>query len=768
MAKELCKYLFPVVATTLFVIASTGLAEELRYPEEEIKASITQLKGLKEKIASSSKLYGHGELSSQNIRAKQAFDDAQEALGAKEFRATILYLNQYMNLCQSPEHDDYLKAQYQLGLSHENLGQKNNAINAYLRYVAAFITRPVEDTSMLLDSLRRMLHLSEFSNGEQNKKFGQLLSALTNLDLGDKDKAQLMFYLGYWASYSRREKIADGWLANLAVDEGDPRIQAKALYYGSLIQLKNKRYEDAQKTLEKILALPAESTQDYRANAYLSLARIAVHLKKPNMALELYGKIDQSSEAYPEGLYEMVFLTLNQDQSDLARKYAGEFLTKYPDRQESAQIRSLLSYMAIKSDNTEDAKSNIASTETSLSKMEEQLYGQYMAKQKLSHSDVKQMMSATGALLHHPSLVPRSELFFTRVDRLVEKLDDVRADMRNTIFTLGRLDLASIKPDWLNRKKQLEDFANEALGVGHRMVALEKNFYDEQISAKDKIELAASEKRRIALMGSIMDTKRKRGIWQRWVILAQYNLSLAARYQKIRQVQGTLAGLALQSKASPQKRALSANIDHLKERAGRIEKGLLRAMEIVRARQSLALMDRSFHKELRSLIRDYASALYDEDLVLEKYRDAIPGIAQKYFTNDVHLAWETWQNVVKNIYDQCESLGKEMQSTLEVRLKTLDGLVSAYDEISLRIDEVVMSAENNLGKNLGYLIAHYRTQIDNQHAKNRKWLADIEWLEYQKATLKEEAATEKFEIQEQILKENLKDLEQGALWQWPE
>ena len=252
------------------------------------------------------------------------------------------------------------------------------------------------------------------------------------------------------------------------------------------------------------------------------------------------------------------------------------------------------------------------------------------------------------------------------------------------------------------------------------------------------------------------------------MILAQYNLSLAARYQKIRQVQGTLAGLALQSKASPQKRALSANIDHLKERAGRIEKGLLRAMEIVRARQSLALMDRSFHKELRSLIRDYASALYDEDLVLEKYRDAIPGIAQKYFTNDVHLAWETWQNVVKNIYDQCESLGKEMQSTLEVRLKTLDGLVSAYDEISLRIDEVVMSAENNLGKNLGYLIAHYRTQIDNQHAKNRKWLADIEWLEYQKATLKEEAATEKFEIQEQILKENLKDLEQGALWQWPE
>ena len=768
MAKEILKYISPLLMATILFVANVGFGESLRYPEEEIKASITELKAIKEKIASSRNLYGHAELSSQNIRAKQAFDDAQETIRAGEYRATILYLNQYINLSQSPQHDEYLKAQYQLGLSHENLGQKGNAINAYLRYVAAFITRPVEDTTMLLDSLRRMLYISTFSSADQNKKFGQLLSALTNLDLDEKDKAQLMFYLGYWASYSQRDKVADDWLSKLALDTADPRIQAKALYYDSLIQLKRKRYTNAEEALKKILELPAESIEDYKANAYLSLGRIAVHMKKPNMALEYYGKIEESAEAYPEGLFEMVFLTLNQEQGDEAHKLAEEFLTKYPDRAEAALIRSLMSYMSIKSDDTEAAESNIKETEGQLTKIEQRLYGHYMAMPKLSHGDVNDMMKTTGSLLHHPSIVPKSELLFTKIDRLDERLHDVRSDIRNTIFTLGRLDLAAMKPDWLNRKQQLGDFANEALGIGNRLISLEKKFYEENLSEKDKVELAASEKRRMALLGPVMEVKRKRGIWQRWVILAQYNLSLGSRYEKIRQLQGTLSGLALQADKDPKKRALSTNIGHLKDRAYRIEKGLLRAMEIVRSRQSLALMDQSFHKELRSLVRDYASALYDENLVLEKHRDALPGIAQKYFTNDINLAWETWQNVVKNIYDQTESLGKEMQDVVEVRLKTLDGLVSAHDRIAIRINDLVGNAEDNLGKNLGYLVAHYRTQIDNQHAKNRKWLADIEWLQYQKETLKEQAAAEKFDVQQQILKENLKDLEQGALWQWPE
>ena len=756
------------VALMAIGTATVGWGEPLRYPEEEIKASITQLKEIKEKIASAGKLYGHGELSSQNIRARHAFEDAQETLKMREFRATIHYLNQYMELCQAPEHEDYLKAQYQLGMAHENLGQKHEAINAYLRYVATFITKPLDDTTDLLDSLRRMLHLSDFTNADQNAKFGQLLSALTNLDLDDKDKAQLTFYLGYWAAYSKREKIADNWLSSLALDQNDPRIQAKALYYDSLIHLKNKRYGPAENALKKILELPTDSTQDYQANACLSLARIFVHLKKPKMALEYYEKIDENTEAHPEALFEMIFLTLNLDQADLARKYADEFLTKYPDRQEGPQVRSLLSYMAIRADNTEDAKSNISATETQLGAMEELLATHYSAKPRLSHTDVKAIMQSTGPLLHHPSLVPRSELFFTRTERLNEKLNDVRADMRHTVFTLGRLDLATMKPDWLSRKKQLEAFANESLGVGHRLIALEKSFYADQISAKDKVELDASEKRRDTLLGSIMEAKRSRGIWQRWVLLAQYNLSLASRYQRVRNLEASLASLGVSSGMDAEKRGHSKAIGHLTERAGRIEKGLLRAMEIVRARQTLALMDRSFHKELRSLIRDYASALYDENLVLEKYRDGIPGIAQKYFTSDINLAWDTWQNVVKNVYDQCEGLGKEMQNTIEIRLKSLDMMVNRYNDINQKIEEVEMAAEENLGKNLGDLLAHYRTQIDNQHAKHRKWLADLDWLAYQKETLKEQAATERYEVEEQILKENLKDLEQGALWQWPE
>ena len=66
------------------------------------------------------------------------------------------------------------------------------------------------------------------------------------------------------------------------------------------------------------------------------------------------------------------------------------------------------------------------------------------------------------------------------------------------------------------------------------------------------------------------------------------------------------------------------------------------------------------------------------------------------------------------------------------------------------------------------LLAHYNAQINERRAKHQKWMADINWLEYAEADKTSNGVEGKFDLEKQILINNLRDLEQGVLWQWPQ
>ena len=83
------------------------------------------------------------------------------------------------------------------------------------------------------------------------------------------------------------------------------------------------------------------------------------------------------------------------------------------------------------------------------------------------------------------------------------------------------------------------------------------------------------------------------------------------------------------------------------------------------------------------------------------------------------------------------------------------------------VEAIETDLSRTLGGNLHQIMTHYQSQIRARVSKHKKWLADIKWLAFEKTSLEKSKAMEKYRLEQQILKENLKNLEQGVLWRWP-
>jgi regulator of sirC expression with transglutaminase-like and TPR domain len=759
---------FAAGVLALMLAAPHTLADEgqLAPPEQEVKAAITQLKAIESKVESSTKLYGHTEVSTQTMRAEKAYQDAQEALRLREYRATILYLNQFLMLNQEANYEKYLKSQFQLGLAYENLGNYPRAINAYLRYIASFITHPIDKTQDMLESLQRTLHLTERGSEEQNKRFGSLLAALDTLNLAPRDKAHVTFYLAYWAAYTNRQKLADNWFESIGAVDADPRIKVKALYYDSLIHLRNRDYAKATEKLEAIVKMKAPGTADYLELTNLSLARVAVHQKKPQTALDYYDKIDKLSEIYPEALFERMILYLNLDKGELAQQDAREFLEKFPDRSEAYQVRSLLSYTALRAGGLSEAKQSIHKNEEGLKLIDNKIERDFRLESKISSAKLAKLKQLTTGWLAHPELIIKSEELFARMDGIEGRMNDVRSDIRSTIFTLGRLDLATFRPDWKNRADQLAELSLESLNIANRLMTMEREVYLSALAPREKVELDASEKRRAALSRPEITLKKESTSWPKWVYLSAESAKLAASLKKLHEQRATLQGYYLKARSNNAKKRTLERITKLIDHSYQVEAALLRATELIKARTATALLDQSFLQPIKHYLRDYAGSIYEERMITKKYHNNLTSISHRYFVEDTQNAWKIWEHVTQDIYRQMSDLHKEMTDSIQTRLAKLDGLVEQYEAMRVKQKFIISQIEDNLGRNASYLASYYGRQIDNQHGKNRKWLADIDWIEYQRQVENEQKVQEKFDLETQILREKLKDLEQGVISKW--
>lgn len=748
---------------TALVAAST----ELRDPETEIATALTELDNLSKRLDAAKQMAYRQGLGPQNESATRSFANAKQFYDRKEHLSAVRELNNFLNQVQVPEIKSYMQAQAMLGRSYEEMGLKQKAVRAYFRYLSAFLTAKEQNHQELLDILRHMIPLAAADKTTSNQ-LNELLASVTTLDLPNEVRPEVLFFAAKASANAGGMMMARTWLEKAVAGPADDGLKARVLYMRALLALSNKEYDTAEEHLAE--AVQVDKAGETRDLSRLALARIAVHRRKPDLALKFYELIADDSPAFKDATFESVYVLLNIKQDKEARGKAMLFLARFPDAPEALQLRMLLAYLDMRAGDLDGATRSISAADQRLGEINGWLHQKLSGQSSMDQTRLADLMAMSGGQLTAPPSVQEAYQLFGRIAELVRRLADTRGEIRNVTYTIGRADLAHLHPQWVNRAEQLSKLGMDVLNVGHRLAAAERNVYKSRLDKLDWQRLTASEARRTRLLTPAAEAHRRMERWASYSGFLDLTQQTSDAYQKLKTSEADLATSRYLMQANEKLNDDSSRRRHVAEletKTNRLKETLARTLELLRRRKVEDLLTQSPHRSTQKFLTQYSVALNDEADILRKVRDENATTAERLNAEDATKAWSHWEDVSKNTFDQLAALDQEISHGLGAMLSDLEKEEVVHDELAAKLKDLTRNLEARLGSSLAYIIEQYSGAIGDRMSRNKKWRADIEWLNYQSQVNEERKLNERTQLEQQILKDNLSDLQQGALWQWP-
>ncbi len=749
-----------------FLLAAAPVA--VRDPETELADAKSELDNLGRKLESSKQMASRLGLGPQTASAEKSWTNAKNFYEHKEWLSTIRELNNYLNQTQVPVIKPYLKAQYMLGRSYEEMGYKSKGLRAYFRYLAAFLTAKEQDHEELLDVLRRMIPLAA-SDQVAGNQLNELLASVVSLELPKVVQPAVYYYAAKAAANSGNTSIAQSWLEKTVSGPADAGLKARALYMRALVALAKKDYEAAKETLGEVIQADKDgSTRDL---ARLALARISIHERKRETALKYYALVEDGSPAFRDSLFESLYVHLDLKQDAEARSKAVLYVARYPDGPEALQLKMLLAYLDMRAGDLPEATKSLTAADEGLKEVNQWIASNLKGKTKVSQTTLQDFVALSGGQVPATPTIRDAYQIFSRLAEIARRLADVRGEIRNVTFTIGRANLEHLKPFWVNRAEQLAGLGDEVLKVGHRLIAAERNLYADRLDSIDRQKLAASENRRTKLLSAAADAHRKLPYMASYGRYMEMSQSVASSYDRLRKSEAELTAaryLLMNTKNQKDLQTRQNRVLELETKTKQLADTIQRTVEVLRSARVEDLLAQSPHRSARKFLSQYAVALHDEADTVAKARDEARNTVQRLNAEDGAQAWKHWEFLAADVFSQIDALDKEVATGLKTTLNELDQQEKRYDELQAKLHELTGSLESQLGKSLSSILEQYEQAIDLRFARHQKWRADIDWLTYQGKLDEERKLNDKYNLEQQILKDNLTDLQQGVLWQWPQ
>lgn len=724
---------------------------------------------LKQQVNASAKLYYEKGMGAQNTMAEYSYNEAIRNYAQAEYQSAIHNLNNFLNWSQMPEIGSYLQANYILTKSYIQTQDYRLATRAAARYLSTLATNPEHASQKGIEMMADLLMLVEKHRRGRDIQLNPLMAALTSLDMSKQQKAWTYFYAGKSARITGNDNVGIGWFEKVIQMSTNRYLVARARYNRSLIYIRNRQYHKAVLDLKAALEEKGEGAYDYREFAKLALARVHVHVRKPKTALKYYNDVDEKSEAYQEALFEKVYIYLDQNRFADAILAAEEYLLRFPRANDVYQIRSIKAYMDLRNNDIQSATQYIKVNNQRLAGIAQWLRDNYGQRDTLTPLDISGIIKITNSEVAQPPIILHGRRLFDRLEANLIRLGDIRNDLRNAVYTMGRANANLIKPAWQQRLSQLQRLMHDTLQTGDMLVQAEAKMYQSSLSERDAYLLTASHKRRMRNFSKVAAFSRKRGPWQFWANLGFGLTRLSNRYAQVKSQQAELANLKLLAKttkvARPQARL--AEIDELVAKSNLLENEIMRGVEVVRSRQTMLAIGMSDLYPLKNVTKSYTADLLTEMATLTPYRQNYRTPQQQHLSDDLTEIWQHWEYVLKEAYTQIIRLEQDMEQGIRERLTDFDDMIGEHDRLMAAVNGTSANLEQNLGKYLGLILEHYHSRIAARLAKHQKWQADLHWLAYDQTKLEERHALSKYDLEQQILTENLKDLEQGVLSRWP-
>lgn len=733
---------------------------QLKDPEGEFASIRNELATIQNRIDTALKLSGRQGLGPQTVEAEENYGSALAYYSSGEHAATVRMLNNYLNHSQVPEFEKYLKAQYLLGRSYEHLGRKDQAVRAYLRYVAAFMTANSSDHEEFLDVLRRTVSLS-IDADEYSAEAGSLIASLTSLDLPPEVKNVVNVVAAKSAVRNRNNNVAARLLEETIKNSSDKGLKAKSYYIKSLLAISQKDYGAAEEFLSE--AAQADSEGSTRDLARLALARLSVKRNKPESALKYYTLIDEKSELFKDALFESIYVHINREEDTQARAKALLYLAKFKDTAEAVQLRMILAYLDLRSGDYGAARVTLENADQRVKDVDHYLYNNLIHKTAISSSDIATLSALTAGHIDDSPTIKEATAIFARLTSIQKTLSDLDGEIRSIGFVTSQSSLAEQNPSWVNRSEQLATIGEELLMIGHRMIASERYLYEQNLDHLAKQRLEASNNRRTKMLGHNVSLKRKNLNWKAYRSYLLVHQALDESGIRLASAEASLASLRLSARSS--KPVLTPL--EVEEVARKVERMRREHNELSR-KTSLSKIKQSGlegpHHGARQFLSDYVAALEEESLIIESARETQQQTAQRLLAADAKEYWKQWRFAVGNVLEGFSQLDQEMNASLSESVRQLETLTTRQRELSSRMSALVSSLESGLGSHMHAILNQYSLALGRKSARNKKWKADIDWLEFQQKQQEESALTQKFQLEKQILDENLRDIRQGLIW----
>ncbi len=745
---------------------NTVRGAKIQPPEEEISDARSSLANIALKLQAAKRINAEKKLTMDEVRSQEILAHAEDLASKKHWLATIRELNLFLNMMQVPEKKKYLRSHYLLGQAYEGLRSKSKAARAYLRYVAAAINAESDEATDLPMVLERLIFVAS-TNAQNDADLSPLLASLASSDLPQEVRPRVLFYVGRSAFNHGKPEMATRWLEEALRTSKDPVLRNKIAYIQGLMHLSRNEWDNAEEIFQRVSR--TEVDPEYRDLSRLALARVAVHRRKPDMALSFYELVPETSPLYEEAIFESIYLHIGRREFGEARSKAVHFLGRFPESREGLQVRLLLAYLDMRAGDLDTSEQSIKTADQHLADITNWIKTRLAGRTAVGHRLLLDFVALSKESIAPTPTIQESTAIFERIAESARRLSDIHGEIQNIYYALARVELDTIRPIWRERAVQLKTIAEEALTVGHKLAAADRILSKSHLTPLAWQKLTASEKRRTLISRSpaikIPDYHRHSDI-SRFLHLANMT---ADAYQKFRQSEADLAGAAqLAALQGPDSALSQSRIKELDDRRKRLTQNIQTTLRKLRQSKIEILMVQSPFQGTRRFIGQYSAALQEESTLLEESRDSSESTPQRLTAEDASLAWAAWESVMKELFTQLDGLENDVRKGLSEIFANLESYEDRYSELSGRIKGLNDELEEHLGRAVPYLVDQYSNIIQERFAKHRKWRADIEWLRYQKIVESDEKISRKLNLEEQILKDNLLDLQQGVKRKWAE
>ncbi len=689
-----------------------------------------------------------------NARNQQLFARAEASFRDQKYMDVVRSLNGLLN--SAPSFERYLDAQYYLGRSYEELNYPARSIKAYLRYMSSFASRNGTNHSRLIEVVQRLLLQKQSMLIEETDTLDRLLASLISLtNIPSQKREHIKLLAAKSAYHSKKLSIAEEWLIDTQKKSTDITFKADAQFYLGLIKLRMGAYDKSEEYFLSLAESEIKEHEFIKQLARLNLARLYAARNLPKLAYTWYQKVEGPSESQRLALYESTGLLMQSRDYERAKNQAEIYLKSYPSSREAALIRERLAFLQLNSGSFEAAETNLGKRGTDLEDLNATIKQDYEGRLLIKDSEVE-ILRKKAALMNIESIVlERVSALNKRLSKAKTTVQQNQQEIRSLSYSLGRMTDSALRPELLAKDKQYTNYINELSTLGEKLIEHELSFYN--WSAAEQYSFVKAKERRKKIL---LDQTPRPEAWQTSFKLAELESRMAKLNRKLDKERAELSAGIFQAeqgnslaidKASQAKDSLN-QLRNLNRRMQNLVEDQ-RALWVANYKNSSPLIKTRKHFLL--LTQEFL----DSNSMLEEKRDEYPDPATKHVQEDFGSNWQIWPKIAGKILVLIRDTEIKEQAWLDSQQVALKSIREISLNLAMREEKIRHGLAKTTAKAFPAVAAHIRYAINEQAARGKKWMADVEWQRYLRETQEKSRLQAKQDLDEATIREKIRDTE---------